>query len=274
MKTYEMLEKVKKQLAEVGIFDNAESEWLVALAIGKKRSEAHSQKQLTSEQEQKILFFLEQRKTHKPLAYIVGNAEFYGYEFFVCEDVLIPRPETEELVSLVKNSLKGNERVLDIGTGSGAIAIALKKQTNAIVTAVDISQKAIDVATFNAQKNNAEIEFVLSDLFSGVSNRVFDVIVSNPPYIAQSEFEELEADVKEFEPKLALVAQNDGLAIYEKIISQAPRHLAKGGKIFFEIGYAQAEKVSKMLESDFENIKIIKDLEGKNRMISATKKEK
>lgn len=272
MKVYQMLEKVKNELESNGICDTAEAEWLVALALSKKRSFVHSERELAKEEEQKILSFLEERKQNKPLAYIVGNQEFYGYTFNVNQDVLIPRPETEELVCLVKNNISRNEKVLDIGTGSGAIAIVLAKETNAVVTAVDISKKALKVAKENAKRLNAKVDFVCSDLFKNLGGLVFDIIVSNPPYISENEYENLEKDVKDFEPKLALVANDNGFEIYERIISQAKNHLSENGKIFFEIGFSQAEKIKKLLEKDFENIKIFKDLEGKDRMVMASRK--
>lgn len=272
MKVYQMLEKVKKELESAKICDTAEAEWLVALALSKKRSFAHSERELAKEEEQKILSFLEERKQNKPLAYIVGNQEFYGYTFVVNQDVLIPRSETEELVCLVKNNISRNEKVLDIGTGSGAIAIVLAKETNAVVTAVDISKKALKVAKENAKRLDAKVVFVCSDLFENLDGQVFDIIVSNPPYISENEYENLEKDVKDFEPKLALVANDNGFEIYERIISQAKNHLSENGKIFFEIGFSQAEKIKKLLEKDFENIKIFKDLEGKDRMVMASRK--
>ncbi len=272
MKVYQILERVKKELESVNICDSAEAEWLVALAIGANRTASHSTRELSCEEETRILEFLKQRKTHKPLAYIAKNADFYGYFFNVNENVLVPRPETEELVCLVLKNIKNGESVLDIGTGSGAIAIVLAKESNAKVTAVDISEKALSVAKENAKKLGANVEFVLSDLFENLENRVFDKIVSNPPYISEKEFQTLDIDVKNFEPKLALVAENNGLEIYERIINQATKHLTKNGEIYFEIGYLQAEQVKKLLEKDFENIKIYKDLEGKDRMVSASRK--
>lgn len=272
MKTYQMLEKVKKELCEVGICDDAEAEWLVALALHEKRSESHSQKELSKKQKRRIEKFLKQRKKHKPLAYILKSAEFFGFDFYVNKNVLIPRPETEELVDLIQKQINQNTKVLDIGTGSGAIAISLQKLTNAKVVAVDVSKKAISVAKKNAKNLDAKVNFVCSDLFENLQGQVFDVIVSNPPYVSESEFVNLEKDVRDFEPKLALVAEKDGMMIYEKIIKEAPKHLQKGGKIFFEIGHTQAEKIKKLLEKDFENITIKKDLEGKDRMVFAVKK--
>lgn len=272
MKTYQILERVKSELQKVGIFDDAEAEWLVALALKKKRSESHSSDELSKRQEKRIEKFLKQRKKHKPLAYVLKSAEFFGFDFFVDKNVLIPRPETEELVELVSKNINKNSQVLDIGTGSGAIAITLQKLTNASVLAVDISRKALSVAKKNAKKLDANVEFLRSNLFENLCEKTFDVIVSNPPYISEDEFKTLDKDVRDFEPKLALVTENDGLAIYEKIINQAPKHLSENGKIFFEVGHMQAEKVKSLLEKDFENITIKKDLEGKNRIVFAVKK--
>lgn len=272
MKVYQMLEKVKKELESVGILDDAEAEWLVALAIGEKRTSSHSSRELEKHEEDRILEFLKQRKTHKPLAYISGNVDFYGFLLKVNENVLVPRPETEELVSLVLKNIRGKEKVLDIGTGSGAIAIAISKLSDADVTAVDVSEKALFVAKENAKKLDANVRFVLSDLFENLNGCVFDKIVSNPPYISENEFQMLDRDVKDFEPKLALVAENNGLKVYEEIIKQAKNHLSQNGEIYFEIGFSQAESVKKLLEKDFENIKIYKDLEGKDRIVFAKRK--
>lgn len=272
MKTYQMLEKVKNELGKVGIFEDAEAEWLVALSLGKKRSDSHSGEELSKKQEKKIEKFLKQRKKHKPLAYILKSAEFFGFEFFVNKNVLIPRSETEELVELVQKNIDENSKVLDIGTGSGAIAISLQKLTGAKVSAVDVSKKALSVAKRNARSLDVKVEFKSSNLFEKLDGRVFDVIVSNPPYVSENEFKTLEKDVKDFEPKLALVAKNDGLEIYERIIKQAQNHLSCGGKVFFEVGHLQAEKVKSLLEKDFENITMKKDLEGKNRIVFAVKK--
>lgn len=272
MKVYQMLEKVKKELESVGILDDAEAEWLVALAIGEKRTSSHSSRELEKHEEDRILEFLKQRKTHKPLAYISGNSDFYGFLLKVNENVLVPRPETEELVSLVLKNIMGIEKVLDIGTGSGAIAIAISKLSDADVTAVDVSKEALSVAKENAKNLDANVKFVLSDLFENLSGCVFDKIVSNPPYISEKEFQMLERDVKDFEPKLALVAENNGLKVYEEIIKQAKNHLSNNGEIYFEIGFSQAESVKKLLEKDFENIKIYKDLEGKDRIVFAKRK--
>ena len=266
----EMLEHIKKELDEVGINDSAESEWLLALALKTRRSLLRKSQALTNEQVSKILEALEKRKKHVPLSYIFKEANFYGYDFYVNKNVLIPRPETEELVELALKSISPNSTILDIGTGSGAIAIAISKEIGAKVTAVDISLKALEVAKENAKINDANVELLSSDLFENLKGRKFDIIISNPPYISQSEYEELMPEVKIYEPKLALVCEEDGLEIYRKIIEKAPEFLNQNGKIFFEIGYLQAEKVCDMLKDKFKDIKVKKDLQGLDRMVYAT----
>ena len=251
----------------------AEAEWLVALVIKGKRSDVYANKELTEEERKMFLFALSEREKGVPLAYIFHSAEFYGIELEVNSNVLIPRPETEELVSLALKHIGIHEEVLDIGTGSGAIAIAIAKNSSARVTAVDISKEAIKMAKHNAVTNNVKIEFIVSDLFEKLENRTFDCIISNPPYIDKQEYEALDDLVKENEPKLALYGGEDGLDFYRRIIADAPKFIKRGGKIFFEIGYNQGKDVAKLLEKDFYDIKIQKDLEGQERMVYASIKE-
>ena len=251
----------------------AEAEWLVALVIKGKRSDVYANKELTEEERKMFLFALSEREKGVPLAYIFHSAEFYGIELEVNNNVLIPRPETEELVSLALKHIGIHEEVLDIGTGSGAIAIAIAKNSSARVTAVDISKEAIKMAKHNAVTNNVKIEFIVSDLFEKLENRTFDCIISNPPYIDKQEYEALDDLVKENEPKLALYGGEDGLDFYRRIIADAPKFIKRGGKIFFEIGYNQGKDVAKLLEKDFYDIKIQKDLEGQERMVYASIKE-
>ncbi len=251
-----------------------EAEWLVALTLKVKRSEVYSHSEVGKRSEKRLLKNLERRACGEPLAYIVNSANFYGYDLFVNKSVLIPRPETEELVLTAKDFITMESSVLDIGTGSGAIAIAIKKQTNANVFAVDISKRAIKIAEKNAKNNHADIKFAVSDLFSGVKGHKFDVIIANPPYICPKDYEKLDKTVKDFEPKLALVGGKDGLELYRKIISQAPKFLKESGRIFFEIGYDQAQSVKNLLEKDFEEIVIKKDLEGNDRIVYALLKRR
>ena len=204
--------------------------------------------------------YILQRAKHVPLQYILGKTEFYGYELFVDKRVLIPRPETERLIELISN-LNDIKSILEIGTGSGAISIALSKIfKNAVITATDIDKEALELARKNAMYNNCgNIRFLLSNLFENVNDK-FDVIVSNPPYISPNEYVELPAEIKNYEPKKALVAQDKGLYFYKKILKDAGNYLNKEGKIFFEIGYNQADEIKNLaINSGFKNVKVIKD---------------
>ncbi|MGT2785270.1 peptide chain release factor N(5)-glutamine methyltransferase [Streptococcus merionis] len=211
-----------------------------------------------------------QLKNHRPAQYILGYAPFAGMELKVDERVLIPRPETEELVELIlaENSQK-TLKVLDLCTGSGAIALALKKGSPEwSVLASDISEKALEVAIENANVQNLSVRFMLSDLFDAISGK-FDIIVSNPPYIAYEDREEVGVNVLASEPHLALFAKEDGLAIYRQIIDKASAHLTRNGKLYFEIGYKQGKAVSHLLTEHFpkSRVRILQDQFGKDRMV-------
>lgn len=207
-----------------------------------------------------------------PIQYALKRWNFYGRDFQVDEDVLIPRRETELLVELVLKEGIVDRKVLDIGTGSGAIAITLKlEEPDAVVSASDISQKAIKKAISNAELMGANVDFIESDLFENIKGK-FDYIVSNPPYISQKDYDNLE-NLLYFEPKNALLGGELGYEIYEKIIEQAKDFLNLDGKIFFEIGFDQAEIVSNLLEeSGFSNIKVHRDYGGYDRIVEGTNK--
>lgn len=214
---------------------------------------------------------IEKLKKGMPVQYIVGNVDFYGYKINVNKNVLIPRFETEELVSktikLIKKYFDEKINLLDIGTGSGCIAITMKKELKNInVTAVDISEKALNVAINNAKENNCEINFIQSDVFEKIHDK-YDVIISNPPYISHDE--EIEEIVINNEPHLALYAKNNGLYFYEKIISESNKYLNKKNIIAFEIGYLQAEEIKKIAFSFFPNSEVLveKDLQGRDRFV-------
>lgn len=204
------------------------------------------------------------------IQYIVGNVDFYGYPFKVNKDVLIPRFETEELVNKMINYIRKyfdkKVSILDIGTGSGCIAITLKKELDADITALDISLKALDVASYNAKLNNVDINFIQSDILSNVDG-TYDVIISNPPYIAYDEpIMEL---VSKNEPSMALYAPNNGLYFYQIILSQAKKYLNKKNIIAFEIGYLQGNDISLLAKKYFPNaiITVEKDLALKDRYV-------
>ena len=220
------------------------------------------------DREQLNQFFEIQKKINDeiPLQYAIGRWNFFARDFIVNEDVLIPRPETEILVEeVLKEDIKG-KKILDIGTGSGAIAISISKEKKIPVYASDISSKAIDVAKKNAEKYKADIRFIHSDVFDNITEK-FDIIVSNPPYLTEAEYKQLDVFLYK-EPKNALVGGVKGYEIYKKIIEGARYHLNKNGKIFFEIGYQQAAIVTKLLKDNgYDKIKVLKDYNDLDRVV-------
>lgn len=211
---------------------------------------------------------IEKLKKGFPVQYIIGNVDFYGNIMKVNKDVLIPRFETEGLVEKTYNYLKNKKdlEIVDIGTGSGCIAITLKKLLNCKMDAVDISERALDVASENAKANKVEINFYLGDLLTPLT-RKYDCIISNPPYIAENE--KIMDIVKNNEPALALYASNNGLSFYEKIIKNSYRYLKDEGLLAFEIGHQQANKIKDITYKFLPKAKIIveKDLSLKDRYI-------
>jgi release factor glutamine methyltransferase len=210
----------------------------------------------------------------EPIQYITGEAHFMGFDFLVTPDVLIPRRETEELVSLIleENKSKLNPVVLDIGTGSGCIPIVIKKfMNNAKVYAIDISEKALDIASRNAMKLRADIEFLRANILEteDLLFDTFDVIVSNPPYVTEAEKELMHRNVLEYEPHLALfVPDNDALMFYKKITALAAKRLTTNGKLYFEINEKYAKEVQAIMqENNFSEINIIQDMQGKDRIV-------
>ena len=207
---------------------------------------------------------------HIPAQYIIGHAEFFGMQLKVDERVLIPRPETEELVELIlAENLKENLKVLDIGTGSGAIALALaKSRPDWTITASDISQDALDLASKNAEIQNLNIFLKKSDCFSEISSK-YDIIVSNPPYISRSDESEVGLNVLHSEPHLALFADEDGLAIYRRIAEDSKDYLNDGGKIYLEIGYKQGQSVPALFKESFpeKQVRTLRDQFGQDRMV-------
>lgn len=214
----------------------------------------------------------ERIETRKPLQYILNKAVFLNETYFVDENVLIPRPETELLVLEATKHLNSKAKLLEIGTGSGCIAISLAKiLKNNNITTCDISQNALNVAQINAKAIAPEyaIKFINSDLFSNV-NEKFDAIISNPPYISEDFKKEMQPEVLKYEPHTALFAENEGMLIYEKIIEQAPKFLNIGGLIAFEAGINQADKIKNLLETNgFTKVIIITDLSSIDRIVLA-----
>ncbi len=227
---------------------------------------------LKTEEYEKFKKFFNRRLKNEPIAYIIEKCEFMGMDFLLNNHTLIPRPDTEILVEKAIEIINKNNfnNALDIGTGSGAIAISLAKYCNINVTALDINNEAIEMAKKNADINNVQnIEFIQSDIFEKINNK-YDIIVSNPPYIKTKDIKTLEKNVKDYEPILALDGGKSGLIFYEKITNNAIKYLNKNGYLMFEIGYDQAKDVKNIMENNnFYNITVLKDLSGLDRVIFA-----
>ncbi|NDV46391.1 peptide chain release factor N(5)-glutamine methyltransferase [Paludibacter sp. 221] len=264
-----------------GVFPESEIRNISFLLIEKITGFSHTQVLLnkstifSAEQHKQLVRLVEELKKSTPIQYALGETEFYGLNFCVNKSVLIPRPETEELVEWIYCDSKGNKnlKILDIGTGSGCIAIALKKLLpNSEVTAFDISPEAIDTAQKNAKKNEVEINFKELDILNTpLFTQKWDVIVSNPPYIPESEKQHMSANVLKHEPSLALFVPNDNsLLFYQKIAVFATKHLNNDGKLYFEIHHDSGEKTIELLKKEgFKDIEIRKDLSGNDRMTKA-----
>ena len=226
-------------------------------------------------------FAVKELLKNKPVQYIIGETEFCGLRFFVEEGVLIPRPETEELVNqLVSWSVSQlpslSFRVLDIGTGSGCIAISLAKLLkNSVVTAIDISEKTLEVAKKNAEANGVNVRFILDDILNPKNPELidnqYDIIVSNPPYVCESEKSEMRANVLDYEPSTALfVSDDDPLVFYKKILEFAQKTLKPNGEVWFEINERFGREMRNLcLDMGFKNVEIIKDFRGRERIVKA-----
>ena len=228
------------------------------------------QQEVTEEDKHFVKEIYTKLVAHIPAQYIIGQAEFFGMQLKVDERVLIPRLETEELVELIlAENPEGHLKVLDIGTGSGAIALALAKdRSDWTITAADISQDALDLASENAERLDLEISFIKSDCFSEICSK-YDIIVSNPPYISRADEVEVGLNVLHSEPHLALFADEDGLAIYRRIAEDSKDYLNDGGKIYLEIGYKQGQSVPALFTENFpeKRVRTLKDQFGQDRMV-------
>ncbi len=214
----------------------------------------------------------DRRAVREPLQYILGETEFMGLTFHVEPGVLIPRADTEILVEKALAWMKPGARVLDIGTGSGAIAVSLAKLgRQAQVTAVDVSDRALEIARRNAERNGAAVEFVKSDCFSALKGRKYDMIVSNPPYISEDEMRGLMPEVTR-EPELALFGGADGLDFYRRISREAPEYLNEGGCLLFEIGWLQKDAVSALVKAHIGEPFALRDY-GQNWRVVGARKE-
>lgn len=280
---YEALNRASSFLAE----NNREKEvarYLLQHVLGKSYSQLMMDlnEEISTEDFQLFWSYVEEHTTGRPFQYIIGQETFYDRTFIVDEHVLIPRPETEELIEEVKKRVKlifqedKNLNIADIGTGSGAIAITIKKEIpSASVTATDISPKALEMAKQNAHLLEAEIECKQGDLLAPIANQKWDVLLSNPPYIGQSEAESLADTVIDHEPHLALFAEEDGLQLYRKMAEQLPEMMNIPSLIGFEIGYLQGPAVKSMLQAAFPKatVEVVKDINQKNRFVFCTMDE-
>jgi release factor glutamine methyltransferase len=249
------------------------AEVLLAHAIGCEREwlYAHSDEELREVWWIHYGRYLHERMQGKPTQYITGRQEFYGREFHVSPAVLIPRPETEHSVeaalALYKAAL-GATRILDIGTGAGAIGVTLSLETRARVTCADISEAAVRVASANARRLGSTARFVVCDLGSAFPSAAFDLVVCNPPYVPGADKENVQREVREYEPHIAVFGGGDGLEVYRRLIPEAARLLKPGGHLVMEIGYLAADAVRAML-GEWTNVETKPDLAGIPRVIIA-----
>ena len=264
-KCSELLKSVKNTLKEHGIDEESEAEWIMAIVLEVKRDELYCDNLVYPKYIEQIEKIVSERCTGRPLWYCIGDTEFYGYTIKVDERVLIPRPETELLVDQALKCIDANSKVLDLCTGSGAIAISVKAQSGATVTASDFSQDALDLARINAELNNTDIAFIHSDMFESIDDK-FDLIISNPPYIKSEVIDTLQSEVKDFEPKMALDGGQDGLKFYKIIAQNLTKYLKENGVLLMEIGYDQAQEVSNLF-AEFGEVLVIKDYEDNDRII-------
>lgn len=273
----EILIQYSKELENISDTPRLDVEMLLKKALGDVDSmyiRMYLDKQLTEEQEKYFLEMIKERLNERPIAYIIGNREFMGLDFFVQEGVLIPRPDTETLVEEIINICNNRTglNILDIGTGSGAITISLAKYLDkSHVISADISDIALEIASKNAISNNVDerIDFIKSDVFSNVpKEEKFDLIVSNPPYIRKADIDGLDRQVKDFEPYNALEGGEDGLDFYRKITEESKYFLKNKGILAYEVGHDQAQDVSQIMqENGFEGIYTKCDLQGFERVV-------
>ena len=231
----------------------------------------HLKEEISPEEEQQITEDLKRLGQNYPPQYLLGYSDFFEHRFLVNEHTLIPRPETEELVDrCLKENLNQPLTVVDVGTGTGAIGISLKlARPDWQVTAIDISEEALKIAEQNATRLGATIDFIHGDGLKPIKATKIDILISNPPYISNAEWDLMDKSVRTFEPKTALFAENDGLAIYQQLAEEAKERLNPNGKIYLEIGFQQGQAVKQLFQQAFahKQVEIAQDLSGNDRMI-------
>ena len=252
-----------------------EIEWMLCDLLKIDRSDIYLKinTKISKRNFSKLKEWINQRLKNKPLQYITGKTEFYGHQISVSPDVLIPRPETERLVDIAIDTIKNlsKPKILEVGTGSGCISIALgsaKKDAN--ILSLDVSDSALEIAKINTKKNNiSNIKFLKLDFLESIPKGQYDLIISNPPYISKNEMKEIMLDVKEFEPKIALTDNNDGLEFYRRFSNKAKKMINKKGSLILEVGIGlHPIRVREIFHSSgFNNIDLISDYNGDSRVI-------
>jgi release factor glutamine methyltransferase len=274
----EQLKTAAKLLQESGIDEpRREARSLLAFALRKDKTFliAHPEYELSREEETLFREFFARRAAREPFQYITGRQEFYGLDFIVTKDVLIPRPETELIVENAFEILrdKENPTFCEIGVGSGCISVSILHEIKtATAIGLDVSKKAIEIAKLNAENNGVinRLSLKISDVFAVLQNEKFDLIVSNPPYIPREDIETLQPEVRNFEPLSALTDGGDGFSIIEKIIRESPKFLKSGGFLLLEIGFNQSDKVREMFRAEtWRSLEILPDLQGIPRTVRA-----
>ena len=260
------------QLSSIYEVDEVESIFLIYI---EDKLDLKFQPQLTIQNTKEVLSDLSELKQGKPIQHITQKAFFYDHFFYVNENTLIPRPETEELIELIRNDFPQDKKlsIVDLGTGTGCIPITLSKLfPNAQVSALDVSSKALEVAQLNAKNLAASVHFIQQDLLQNFElNEKFDIIISNPPYIRNLEKSEMHQNVLDFEPHLALfVEDHDPLIFYRKVFDFAEKHLKENGTIYCEINQYLGDETKQIFEKKYPNTQIIKDISGNDRMLKSS----
>lgn len=265
MTVREWLTAAEAILTSAGISEaRIDSQLLLAHCLEKDRTWVLANPHAEFTETNQMVSGLSRRAQREPLAYILGYREFYGRRFRVTPDTLIPRPETEHIVEHILNTARPGDSLLDLGTGSGCIAITCElERPDLSVSACDINPATLDVACSNAEALGATVNFVLSDWFSAFKGQLFHHLVSNPPYVALSEF--LEPEIAQFEPNEAVFSGISGFECYENILREATNHLVSGGQIVFECGAGQAGKIAQLAPRY--QAEIIQDLAGHDRVL-------
>jgi len=283
LRILDLLKSIEKQFREAGIESpHREAEWLLTAILKTDRANLHllREQRLQADEQKKLNEFLRRRRKREPLQYILGNCEFYGFEFVVSPAVLIPRPETELLVEKVVElaSKMDAPRIIDLGTGSGCIAVSLAKlipKTKLVAT--DISAAALEVARSNAQRHQVveRIEFRLADMTQPdelFESENFDVVISNPPYVLENERASLQPEVRDWEPAEALYVEDEGLKFYRCIIGYSKKHLCAGGWVACEMASQRSTAIEKLFRAaGFYDVQIISDLAGFDRLMIGQK---